>query len=200
MNWSGKAAWIYEDATPDLVAKAQRYGLKVVYLDVRRTGHAASIAALRNAGIVAGAYFASSWFATSAVAFADEVNVILNGALPKGTAAEAPPCMLDLEECPVQWVNDCLVRYREHQPKRPTALTDEPFQGGVLPWPEIRAAGMHYYPQLYHGDMSPADGAAVVLEACRYLGDPNKVHPFYDGEHWGSDQRDGCYFTLERMP
>lgn len=199
MDFMTKAAWVYANEQPD-VAKAQRYGINVIYIDPRSGNHVAEIAAFRGAGILVGAYFASSWFGTTGTAFADQASKILNTVLPKGTLPEAPPCMLDLEECPVQWVTDCLVRYRQHQPNRPTSLTDEPFQGGVLPWDEIRNAGLHYYPQLYHGDMSPADGPAVVLEAARYLGDPNRVHPFYAGERWGSDQRDGCYFTLERLP
>jgi hypothetical protein len=47
--------------------------------------------------------------------------------------------------------------------------------------------------------MSPADPAAVVLEAARIF-TPNAVHPFYDGAHLPPDARDGCVYLMDRIP
>ena len=199
-DFNARAAWIYINTvmTDDLVAKARKYGIKVIYIDVRRTDAKNVISFLTARGFIVGAYFASSWTEAGGAAFADYISAELNALMPRTSGVH--PCMLDFEEKPIAWVDAALVRYRQHQPGRPTSLTDEPFQGGVLDWNQIKTAGMPYYPQVYHGDMSLADAAAVVLEAARYYGDPKMVHPFYSGEHFGTDQRDGCYFTLERMP
>jgi hypothetical protein len=83
------------------------------------------------------------------------------------------------------------------------AYTNEPFKDGtIVPIAALTADPahpVHWYPQLYHGDMSPADPAAVVLEASRWY-NSNCVHPFYDGAHLPGDSRDGCIFHQGRLP
>lgn len=98
------------------------------------------------------------------------------------------------------------------QAGRPLAYTNEPFKDGtVVPLADIAIAGLHFFPQLYYGDMSPADTGAVVLDLARWIESDISatpkgelpaaiVHPFYDGARIATDQRDGAYFTAERIP
>ena len=58
-------------------------------------------------------------------------------------------------------------------------------------WTFSSGTGLHWYPQMYYGDMSPADPAAVMLEVTRIY-PPEMVHPFYDGACVPADARDGC--------
>lgn len=199
-----RVAWVQRNAaiSADLVAKAKKYNIVVIYCDGTSDNILAQITAIRAAGITPGLYFADSWWPSMAgPVFADRVSAMLNQFLPKKPGmVEAPPCMLDIEASTVAWQAMMLTRYRQHQPLRPTSYTDGAFMGGVTNWGALKLANMDYYAQVYYGDMRSADAAAVVLESCRYLGEPNRVHPFYAGEHYGADQRDGAYFTLERMP
>lgn len=201
MDWFAKSTWIYKNNYPDLI-KADSRDIRVIYIDPNSGNTKQVMNVIRDHGLIAGVYFASSWAPSiwTATTFADWISGVLNSVAPRVGTDEAPPCMLDFEEMPIEWVTEAINQYRKHQPNRPTALTDEPFQGGVLPWQAVTQSHMPYYPQVYKGDMSQADAAAVVLEACRYYGNPNMVHPFYDAHHWGTDQRDGCYFTLENLP
>lgn len=202
MNWSARAAWIYKDTQPDL-AKAKKYGVEVIYLDPRASNAAAVRDAIRASNLVAGLYVASNWYGANVIgdAFGRLAATVANRVIPRPPNAEAPPLMLDLEGRTKTWMLGALTEYRRYEPARPTAVTTEPFKDGtVLPLAEFRAADVEWYPQLYHGDMSPADPAAVVLDASRWLGDATKVHPFYDGAHFPGDARDGCIFTLERLP
>jgi hypothetical protein len=93
-----------------------------------------------------------------------------------------------------------------------------PFQNHtVVDFQALYDAGAHWYAQLYYGDMAPADESAVLLEIIRDFRawaldgngeqDPGLpvnaaelVHPFYDGLKIAADQRDGSYFTAERIP
>lgn len=202
MNWGARAAWVYENTMPD-VAKAKQHSIEVVYIDPRSTNAKAAIASIEGAGLLAGAYVASGWYgdAMDGVTFAGRASNLANAVIPRVGTAEAPPLMLDLEGRSQSWIAHALVEYRRHQPARPTAVTTEPFKDGtVLPMQGFRDAKVHWYPQLYHGDMSPADHAAVVLDAARWLGDATLVHPFYDGAALPGDARDGAVFTLERIP
>jgi hypothetical protein len=79
--------------------------------------------------------------------------------------------------------------------------TNMPFQNGtVVPSGLLEAYGVGWWPQLYYGDMSPADTAAVCLEIARWNYPASEIHPFYDGKLIASDQRDGGWFTAERIP
>lgn len=201
MDWFAKSAWIYEDATPDF-DKCKKYGIKVIYIDPRSNNVEAVVSEIRAAGLTPGAYFADSWslVGETGAQFADWINVILTMKLPRGTLMEAPPCMLDIERKDVTWASNCISRYRAHQPARPTSYTNAPFQGNYIPHGALVKYNMNLYVQLYYGDMSPADASAAILEQIRLGMPPDMTHPFYDAAHYGSDQRDGCYFTLERMP
>lgn len=93
------------------------------------------------------------------------------------------------------------------QQGRPIAYTNEPWKDpSVVPYTDVALAGLHWYAQLYDGAMTAADGAGVTLEILRWMqaegvGDyANNLHAFYDGARIVPDQRDGAYFTAERIP
>jgi hypothetical protein len=97
------------------------------------------------------------------------------------------------------------------QAGRPFGYTNAPFQNHtVVDMQAIYDAGGHWYSQGYYGDMSPADLSADLLEIVRdmeavvvapmFVRAGELVHPFYDGLRIANDQRDGCYFTAERIP
>jgi hypothetical protein len=88
------------------------------------------------------------------------------------------------------------------QAGRPLWYTNEPFKDGtVVPIDVLRLVpGLRWFPQLYYGNMDPADAAAVVLEVAQWGFPATQVLPFYDGTRIASDQRDGCYFVAERIP
>lgn len=206
MNWDARSAWVYEGTIPD-PAKAARHGIEVVYVDPRSANAAAAISTLRAAGLTPGIYTSPNWEdALGGAAFADWTNGVLNSLLHRVGAAEAPPYMADLEGRDVAWQTAFLDRYRQHQPGRPSSATVAPFQGGYVPTAHLAARGFHLYPQLYYGDPLPdgrlpsADPAGVLLEMARQGFPAAMLHPFYDGAALPSDARDGCVFTLERIP
>lgn len=196
--WDGRSAFLYLNGVADL-SKIERYRLDTILIDLRSENAAAVITLLRSRGIRPGAYFANSWYPQASPSlFASWCSTQLNAFLPR-TNGDAPPVMLDLETHDVIWAVACIQAYRRYQPRRPTAYTNEPFQGPLVPVDALRVANMPHFPQLYYGDMRQADPAAVMREAITYYS-AAKVHPLYDGERFAEDQRDGCYFTLERMP
>jgi hypothetical protein len=84
---------------------------------------------------------------------------------------------------------------------RQLGYTNMPFQdSSVVPIDVLVAARVKWFPQGYYGDMSPADMASIVLEIIRWEFPAVDVHPFYDGKLIASDQRDGGWFTAERIP
>ena len=198
MDWSRLTAWLDEGSTVDW-AKVSKCGIGTIYVDPRSANAVQVIADIQAHGVLAGAYTATSWEPSlSGADFADYTSGLLQKFLPRKTA-EAPPYMADLEAVSVEWQTEFVARYRQHQPARPSSFTTEPWKDGtVVPLPALEQAGFHWYPQLYHGDMSPADPAAVVANACRWY-TPQLVHPFYDGAVLPGDHRDGCVFTLERL-
>lgn len=200
MDFAARAAWIYENATPDL-AKIHRHEIKVIYIDPRSLNAAAVISLMRYAGVVVGAYFADSWHEEmTSTEWAAWASKLLNQVLPRVGTSEAPPCMLDLETHDIARASNIISAYKSHQPARPTSYSNGAFQAPNAPWSMLHKYNMPYYVQLYNGDMSPADAARASIEVCRYHSSAKLVFPFYDGARWGTDQVEGCYFTLERMP
>jgi hypothetical protein len=197
MNWATLGAWICRDSTV-AVNKCLAHKIGCVYIDPR-SGNAAAIAVmLRTAGIVPGIYYAPNWFPGPEPQ--GHAQIVSDYVQKDGLLAHDEPVMVDLEQLSIPWVEAFLKSYRQHLPQRPTAYTNEPFQNEtVVPVATLQQFGLHWYPQTYYGDMSPADSAAVMLEVnCIY--DPTMVHPFYDGAHLPADAHDGCIFTLERLP
>lgn len=202
MDWNRLAAWIYLSSTVDWT-KAYAYDVGVIYVDPRSPNAAAVIADIRSHGCSPGIYTVPSWAPTLGGSdFAIYTSDLLNKFLPRGALAEAPPYMADLEARSVTWQQSFLTTYRSYQPARPSSYTNEPFKNGsVVPIPDLKTAKFHWYPQTYYGDMSAADAAAVMLDLCRWGYEPSMIHPFYAGERFPwEDHRDGCVFTLERLP
>jgi hypothetical protein len=206
MDWNRLAAWLDKDDTPDYPKLAQ-HNIGVVYIDPRSTNVRDVKGGCATHGIIAGIYIAADWMPSwTAAMYADWTSEQLNTFLPRSTHPEAPPCMLDIEKPRgTAWAETFIQAYRKHQPVRPTSYTNEPFQGGLVPVGALALAKMHWYPQMYYGDtlpdgrLRPADAAAVMLEAAREY-PAEMVHPFYDGKQLPGDARDGCVFTLGRIP
>lgn len=197
MDWTTLAAWLYEQDTPDYT-KLSTHGIGVVYLDPR-SGNAATVAAdLRAHGLAAGIYYCPSWFPGPTPQ--GHAQLVSDYVQKDGIIVTGEPVMLDLEALSPVWVTAFLKSLRSYLPSRPLAYTNAPFQDQtVVPVATLQQYGIHWYPQTYYGDMSPADPAAVLLEVCRIY-PPAMVHPFYDGARLPADARDGCVFTLERLP
>jgi hypothetical protein len=201
VDWTALAAWIYLDSTVDW-AKVDRYKISTVYIDPR-SGNASEVRDdIRAHGKQCGAYTVAAWKPDlGGAAFSVWTSQRLQALLPRQAGSEAAPYMADLEAVSQQYQRDFLTDYRRRQPARPSSYTNEPWKDGtVVPIPELVKSGFHWYPQLYYGGMSPADGAGVVLEVCRWGFPADRVHPFYDGARLPLDRRDGCVFTLERLP
>lgn len=205
MNWLARTAWIYENTVPDYPTM-RAHGIEGLYVDPRSANAAAVIAGLRaNGFLVAGIYVATSWMSgcspdAFAAAAAQYAHQLVPQAYPLATQQEGAPVMLDLEGVTPAWATAAIRSWRKLRPRQETAYTNAPFQGGNVPTMEIVHADLHVYVQLYYGDMRPADPAAALLELARQGVPPQRLHGFYDGACLPSDARDGCVYTLERIP
>lgn len=184
-------AWIYKDGVP-------RAWDGLIYLDPRSINAAEVIQKLHANGKRYGIYYSPGWdswpgpLAAARTASKHLSRLGLNGS--------DQPIMFDLETTNVAWVRRFLAAWRTLRPFRKTAYTNAPFQGGYVPSLALRLARVDVYIQTYYGDMRPADGAAALLEIARQGTPPARLFPFYDGAHIPADARDGCVFTLERIP
>lgn len=203
MDWTQLAAWIYRDSTIDL-AKIRAHKIGTVYVDPRSSNAATVCGALRFEGVTPGLYYSPGWFAgPTPQQHAQKLSDYVQKA---GIISGGEPVMVDLELLSPPWVRTFLTSLHAHLPRRPLAYTNCPFQNEtVVPVATLAGFGMHWYPQLYYGDtlpdgrLRPADAAAVIAEVARIY-PPELVHPFYDGAALPADARDGCVFTLERLP
>lgn len=193
-----RSAWIYPGTSPD-VAKCAANGITTVYLDPRDAQATATIAKLHASGIVAGLYFDPSWYgypgplATARLASGHLSRLGLNGSWQ--------PIMFDLETQNVSWVRQFLLAWRVLRPLRATAYTNAPFQGGYVPSLALKLARVDVYIQLYESNPPVGiDPAAALLEIARQGTPASRLYPFYDGAAFPADARDGCIFTLERLP
>jgi hypothetical protein len=200
VNWNARAAWINEGQGLD-VDRAHKYGLTILYVSARGATKQL-IADIQAAGLIAGLYADPSWTpGITAPVFAKQASDWLQTFVPRPWPNEAPPFMADIEVHDPAYVTAFLAEYRRWQPARPSSITVEPFQGGLVPTDEIAARGFHLYPQTFYGDMSPADEAGVLLELTRQGFPAAALHPMYAGERFPArDARDGCVFTIERLP
>lgn len=194
------SAWVYAGWTLDR-DRIARYGIDTIYIDPRADNAHDVIKSLRANQTRPGLYIDPHWQGDDADPhdFADWCSTGLENLLPRDGRNPADPFMADLEGFASDWIVAFIIEYRKHQPHRESGATIEPFQGGLIPTLDLTARGFNIYVQTYYGDMRPADAAACVLEQAR-AGDPLRVHPFYDGAALPPDHRDGCIFTLERLP
>lgn len=197
MNWDTLGAWTDRGWTLDAEGIAA-YNLGYVMLDGRDDVRPVLTSLAGHA--LGGCYFVCSWpeLPTDPAAAAKWVSDRLNLLLPRQYPTEAPPCMIEFEGRSSGWIESFTVPYRQHQPQRPTAAVVAAFQGGNVPT-SLLTRQFQLYVECYYGDMSPADAAACVLEQARRLS-AWTVRPMYDGANLPADHRDGCVFTLERLP
>lgn len=191
------SAWLYENDPPDY-QRIAKYGIGTVYLDPRSQNVVSVAADLRNHNVTPGLYYDPHW--NPGLTTLQQAQKISDYVQKGGMIVVGEPVMLDLELLSIPWMTAFVKSYRSYLPSRPTSVTVAPFQAPVLPIQAFLAAGFDCYPQLYYGDMSPADGAAVTLELVRAGYPADRVHPFYDGARLPTDARDGAIFTLERLP
>ena len=197
MNWDGRSAWVYRDSPPDY-AKALRYRIDTVYIDPRTWNAPTVCADIRAHALTAGFYYVPGW--TPGPTPQEHAKIVSDYVQVNKLLKPGEPVMLDLEQLSIPWVEAFLKKLRAYLPSRPLAYTNAPFQNEtVVPVAALEAADAHWFPQLYYGQMQPADAAAVMAEVCRIY-DPAKVHPFHDGAMLPVDSRDCCVFTLERLP
>lgn len=202
MNWQARSGWIYQGtAWGDVQQKADANAIAVVYVDPRSANAAETVGAIRLDGATPGIYVAHNWWPnTSTVVFATMASNYVEDLLQPDE-----PVMFDLEPVMTVYAMHLAAEWRKRRQQRPTAVTVAPFQGAYVPVAALVSRGIHVYVQCYYGDtlpdgrLRPADPAAVCLEMARE-GNPAFVHPFYDGAALPSDARDGCVFTLERLP
>lgn len=205
MNWRDFAAWLDLDQDADL-AKCRRHEIKTLYIDPRSRNAKEQVAKIDGGGLSAGIYVAANWFpGATPEGFVDRVRawvrVLIPMTSPGATNPRGHPAMLDLEGVTKAWIRDVVAFYRLALPVRETAYTGEPFKDGtVVPLGAMVAAGFHFYPQTYLGDMSPVDTAAPCLDLARWGVPADRIHPFYDGARLPPYYRDGAAFTLGRIP
>ena len=193
-----RSAWIYPGTVPDK-AKCAAHDITTILLDPRDGAAQSTIAKIHADGLIAGLYFDPSWYGyPSPLATAR----IASGHLKRlGLNASWQPVMFDLETKDVAWVRKFLLAWRVLRPTRSTAYTNAPFQGGYVPSLALKLARVDVYVQLYEGDPPVGiDPAAALLEIARQGTPASRLYPFYDGASLPSTARDGCVFTLERIP
>jgi hypothetical protein len=215
-DWNAKAVWVAQTNSGYDRQKLYQKGITTIYYSPLDPGAAAHIAAVRNEGRMPGLYTDPHWYGLApdgnTVKYRQQIDADVARLLHAGE-----PLMIDLEFVSMSYTTKLFlgspsgrglcssIPYTPNptptQPNRPISYTNMPFQNGtVVPIPDLIKAGVHWYPQLYYGSMAPADAAAVCLELPRWNFPAVKTHPFYDGALIASDQRDGAYFTAERLP
>lgn len=202
MDWMRLGEWVDKGQAPD-DGKIARWNIGTVFVNPTDSNARTYINDLFRKGIQAGIYEATSWYpGVDPATFAGLVSADIGRLIPQ---AGVHPVMLDLEAIAPAWVSSFLKYYRHSRPVRETAYTNEPFKDGtVVPIPDLLAANIHWYIQLYRGDMTPVEKACAMMEIARGY-PPNMVHPFYDGKDPTLGdvlllKSDGCIFTQQRLP
>jgi hypothetical protein len=217
MQLSDRSTWIGRTDSGIVRQRLYDRGITGLGLSLLDPGASTWAKAIRNEPGCPFFYYDPHWDNLAGDGSALKARQRIDALLLAVGAKPAEPLMLDLEQCSKDYVTRLLLGstsgrgltsgalYKANptasQPGRPIGYTNEPFKDGtVVPVDVLEGAGCHWFPQLYYGDMSPADGAAVALEVARWGFPADRVHPFYDGARVASDQRDGCYFVAERIP
>ena len=202
MSLSG---WIYQGTGwGEISGKVAAHGIDTVYVDPRSQNAPQVVA---DAGLRAAVYVVAGWpqVPVDAPQAAVWVSDQLERLIPRGERPRALPAMVEFEGTTPSWQAAFLHEYRKYQPRRPSSAAVGALQGGNVAAGAFMVAGFDLYVETYYGDtlpdgrLRPADAAACVLEQAR-AADPHRVHPFYDGAALPADHRDGCVFTIERLP
>jgi len=199
VNWMTRAAWVNPGSGIDWV-KVAAHNIGQLYV-AANAGNAPELireCRARKPSMPVGIFEDPHWYpATGGTpnGFAEKVSADIERLIP----GRGNPVMVDLELLAFGWQQTFVTAYRALHPQRETSVTVAPFQAPVLALPSFAQHGFHVYAQTYYGDMSPADGPAVMQELARCF-PPDRLHPFYAGERFPSDARDGAVFTLDRLP
>ncbi len=216
-----RAVWITSTGSGVVRQRLYDRGITHIGYDPRDPGAKLHIDAVRSEGRVPFIFSDPRWYGleASALKYRQQLDADIARLLKPGE-----PYMVDPEQTTLEFQrrllngsvgNRGLVGSNNPsyptgtQADRPLWVTFEPFQNHtVVAISELIEAGAHWFPQTYYGpapwngnqDMTPATEAAVVLEIVREGFPPERVHPFRDGLHIASDDRDVAYFTAERIP
>jgi hypothetical protein len=210
-----RATWILSTGNGVVRKRLYERGINFIGYDPHDPGAAEHMNAVRKEGRTPFFFSDPRWYGLHADGSALKYRQQLDSDCARLLKA-GEPLMVDLEQVSMEYVRRLLNGSAgnrglvgSNNPSNSTGTqadkqlwySNEPFQDGtVVPIPELVAAGAHWFPQLYYGPMTPADSAAVVLEIARWGFPADRIHPFYDGMLIASDQRDGAYFTAERIP
>lgn len=184
---------------PDL-AKARRYGITRLYWEATDPQITAPLFDdVRAAGMEVGIMRDPSWDNFSPTALARELDHDLVR-LRSGDRQCA--ILADIEKHDADYVIRFLQAWRAVRPRRETAWTLEPLQGGWFERDLVRAcvqADVLVVPQTYLGDMSPVPLDAVRSQLIDAGLPRSRVALFYDAAHipvWW----DGIAFTFAALP
>ena len=197
----------------------ERFKIDTILYSLLDPGAPVHIKAARDEGVQTGGYYDPSWFGTPrALDMRKKVDeLVIKCGLKAGDHLQT-----DAELVPIEYLqrliegsagnrglfgsNNAAQPQGTQADKKPS-YTNMPFQNHtVVDFSVLAKYGIHWFYQLYYGAMDPADGNAVCLEILRDfrawagVNWAEFVHPFYDGARYMPDQRDGAWFTAERLP
>ena len=193
-----RAIWI--DFAHTEVDKLRRYQIPHPYYShfFNPEVTAEHLQSIANQGFKPGIYSAWNWYPdASGKEYAEIVHSELLRIGWKGN----PPVCIDIETHDVGYILDCLTRWRQLRPTRPTAWTFEGYQGGLFSPAVIEKLvklNVRFVPQLYRGDMTPHEHSPILdLLIQGFPG--NRIDGFYDAARLPHNWR-GFAFTQARLP
>jgi len=222
-DWHGRMAWIGRtDSGVSRQRLRERFKIDTFLYSLLDPGAKVHIAACRAEGSQTGGYIDPHWFGLSddgeALQFRQKTDELVAAVGMKANDHLQIDCELVSPEFLRRTVEGSTGNrglFGSKNTQKPTgtqadkrgSYTNMPFQNHtVVDFPVIARYGLHWFPQLYYGDMSPADASAVILEILRDMrawagaNYAEQVHPFHDGLKYTTDQRDAAWFTAERLP
>lgn len=205
-----RACWIDEGNNPDwdTLARHRITALFFHMFDERVTQHylmhVRSRTTATGSPYGAGVYVAWNWpqaVGLDGTGFAEMVSARLSEIVPVTSAQNFPKVQLNVELHDPLWIQHMVVRWRELRKYRDTSWTMEPMQGGWMSPNMVQAVisrRIRVSPQLYYGDMAPADEPSVIADLT-VRGFPRAlISPHYDAallpQGW-----DGFCFTQGRL-
>jgi ribosomal protein S18 len=184
---------------PD-IAKAKRYGITRLYWEARDPQISAGLfLAIRERGMEVGIMRDPSWDQSSAIDLARELDADL-GRL--GSSNSQCAVLADIEYHDPAYIQAFLMEWRALRPRRVTAWTLEPLQGGWMDRVfvgQVKTANVEVYPEAYLGNMSPVDPDLVRSDLIERGLPRARVGAVYAASviptHW-----DGIAFPFHELP
>jgi hypothetical protein len=222
-DWRGRMVWYARtDSGVSRSVLRTRFKIDTLLYSLLDPGAKVHIAAARSEGFQVGAYADPHWFGLEGDGHSLEFRQKCDALIANVGLQPGDHFQIDPEGCSPTWLYNTIVGapgnrglFASNRTQSPTgtqedkkgSYTNMPFQNHtVVNFPAVVQGRCHWFYQKYYGDMSPADGDAICLEILRdmraWAGQnwAEKTHAFYDGVKYTSDQRDGAYFTAERLP